>query len=236
MKIISNFKDYYDYLFGINYEKGKVFKREFDIIKIKELKLNSYLASYNSNFYYEHNKHYEYDFIEGQLSFCEKIYPYIIAINTSSGTHSIYYELSEQLKKIIEYKFNLKYVDAFFNDISFNVKKYHKIHNTPIINHLNTSDYLNIDYSIIYKSKILENHKEGRYLEGITINTPLKLLNFYNIMPAEKAYQEISMYLSVLDNKENNECIINDKYRIASKGFDKKSFRKEKEQSKNKYS
>jgi hypothetical protein len=238
MKIISNFKDYYDYIFGIYYEKGKVFKRYLEAIgktreEVLEEKLKNKYAyspcSYDSlgNSFNSCCKNLY--FLSGELSFCEKIYPYIIIIDIKKEKYDVFYEFSDELKEIIKAKsecmgrYNSLFsrVGEYFNKNYANNKEEHFKHKTVIINYLD--HYIDLPKEIFYKSKEL---KELYLLSTKTTNTPLRLLKFYNVMSPQKVYQEITMYLSALDNKENNICIIEDKYRIKAKGFDDKSFRK----------
>jgi len=62
------------------------------------------------------------------------------------------------------------------------------------------------------------------------INPVLKDYEFYKIFDSYQAFQEIQMFISgVLGSKEKDIIMIEDKYKIASHGFDKWSFRKEPE-------
>jgi hypothetical protein len=112
-------------------------------------------------------------------------------------------------------------VREYFDKKRPNNKEEHFKYKTTIINNLN--HYMDLSKKEFNNSKEL---KELYLLPMMSINTSLKVLKFYNVMTPQKVYQEITMYLSVLDNKENNICIIEDKYRIKAKGFDDKSFRK----------
>ena len=58
----------------------------------------------------------------------------------------------------------------------------------------------------------------------------LKDYEFYKKFDSFAAFQEIQMFLSgVLGNKENEIIVVSDKDKIAQHGFDKFSFRKDKE-------
>jgi hypothetical protein len=238
MKIISNFKDYYDYIFGIYYEKGKVFKRNLETIGLTREEVTE-MTSKNKYAY----SPYCYDslgdsfnrcnkslyFLSGDLSFCEKIYPYIIIIDIEKEKYDVFYEFSAELKEIIQaeaeylgkYSSLMSKVREYFDKKRPNNKEEHFKYKTTIINNLN--HYMDLSKKEFNNSKEL---KELYLLPMMSINTSLKVLKFYNVMTPQKVYQEITMYLSVLDNKENNICIIEDKYRIKAKGFDDKSFRK----------
>jgi len=72
----------------------------------------------------------------------------------------------------------------------------------------------------------------GRKLNsGIFIVNPiLKDYEFYKVVDAFQAFQEISMFLGgVLGRGEKEIVVVADKYKIAQHGFDKWSFRKEPE-------
>jgi len=240
MKIISNFKDYYDYIFGIYYEKGKAFKRNLEAISItrEEHLIEKEKARYvpNSHDRLGNSLNYlktNYYYLSGFLSFCEKRYNYIIIIDIKKMKYDVFYEFTSELEAILVkiekqiggYDSIVKNSKNYLNKALLNTYKNtageHKKYNTTIINKF--SHYIDLP------KEIFENHKDLKDLYNLpmeSVNSSLKLLKFYNIMTPQKVYQEITMYLSVLDNKENNTCIIEDKYRIKAKGFDEKSFRK----------
>jgi len=240
MKIISNFDDYYDYIFGIYYEKGKAFKRNLEAISItrEEHLIEKEKSRYCPNCYdglgnsFNHAKTKFY-FLSGALIFCEELYNYIIIIDLEKLKYDVFYEFTAELEKIIKkadkymgyynsvMRNSKNYLNKDLNKIDEKTKEEHKKYNATIINKLD--HYIDLPKEIFKDSREL---KELYNLPMESVNTPLKLLKFYNIMTPQKVYQEITMYLSVLDNKENNTCIIEDKYRIKAKGFDEKSFRK----------
>jgi len=85
-----------------------------------------------------------------------------------------------------------------------------------------------IDYD--YDKKYIRKYYEHPKVTFI-LNSNLNDLQFYKIFDSFAAFQEIQMFLSgVLGNKENDTITISDKDKITQHGFDKFSFRKEKEE------
>jgi hypothetical protein len=75
------------------------------------------------------------------------------------------------------------------------------------------------------KRRGYNNHKPKFF-----INPLLKNYEFYKVFDTFQAFQEISMFMGgVLGAGEKEITVVADKYKIAQHGFDKYSFRKDKE-------
>lgn len=69
-----------------------------------------------------------------------------------------------------------------------------------------------------------------QYKERLVLNECLKDLNFQKVFPPQLAYQELMMYFgSALAAPEKTIPSIDDKTMLMAKGFDKYSFRKDKQ-------
>lgn len=62
---------------------------------------------------------------------------------------------------------------------------------------------------------------------GIWTDPILKKTGFPNIVPADQAWQELTMYLGFLGMGEPNMIEVADKYKIQAHGYDKHSFRRD---------
>ena len=72
--------------------------------------------------------------------------------------------------------------------------------------------------------------RKPRTSDALTIDPILKDYEFYKVVDAFQAFQEISMFIGgVLGRGEKEIIVVEDKYKIAQHGFDKWSFRKEPE-------
>ena len=90
------------------------------------------------------------------------------------------------------------------------------------------------DYFVQYKCPVwkfqFREWRDGKHCDILTINPELKPLEFYRRYDCYQCYQEISMYVGgVLGNANPSIPHIDDKTMAEAKGFDKYSFRKDKQ-------
>jgi hypothetical protein len=78
-----------------------------------------------------------------------------------------------------------------------------------------------------YKSSSLIHENDAAYHDKITLIPMLKTFSLANKVSPEKAFQEISMFVSALNNEEEKMVVISDKDRAKAHGFDCMSFRRE---------
>lgn len=67
--------------------------------------------------------------------------------------------------------------------------------------------------------------EENMFDDRFVVNPRLGDYEFFKVVGVPRAFQEISMYLSVLGSREKDTSEVPDKFRIAQRGFDKWSFR-----------
>lgn len=236
MRIISNFKDYYDGVAKQGIDTEIVYARE--IYEESYEKLNEQVFSYASIFFdvkglnslrYSEKAELHY------LGFCGKIYPFIklfshsITVNSENKRES-----SIVLKKI------------FWSAESF--IEYAKEHFTcfekSTYRFWSKTDDLGSESDIKQAFKEIKNEsmmKElffsfnspiflitpGNRSHKITINPILKELEFFKVKDSYSAFQDLSMYVSGVLNQSDNAMIkISDADKIHKHGFDKWSFRK----------
>ena len=210
MKILSDFKDFYDYLqdyYGI--DNQLVFHR-----KRQSLLLNS-----------------KQELIEDKISSFEIVqYAYKTFIDKKNFEHQ--YDYSGTLKEVTKKKRVLFFcgkiyeISSFIDgknekiviEESFNLSKYDKI--------LKQLEEKQIVSAVIYAKKI--NFETRDSFDLIQINPILSNLGFNLFLSEQDTYQNIEMYLRKLKNTEKTISIDN-KNKIIQAGFDlKTSFRKPK--------
>lgn len=225
--IIINGHDYYDKIIPYDKTDGIIFNRSKDNMSISN-KLTDFILSnspltekYYCSIYPMHlNCVEEYksvgveigDFLTYEpiiIYFCGKYY----------GCIRKTYKKRHEIKKIVEYHYNMsklntsyeiKFLKNFFNS-NFTVPK--EVNTKAIENKIviATIDiYCKSDYNFCINPSNLKNFE------------------FFKVMNAFQAAQEIQMWIGNFTNPENNMVEIADKYKIHKHGFDKQSFRKRK--------
>ncbi len=233
MKIISNYKDYYDSSQKYGIDKSILYIRKEEIIKLKEkdVKLPQGMKIEKLDDTLEKGK--------GIIGFCGKLYPYYIF----GILNKIYLNNIKDLNNFVKKKYNKKEIEKFYlkdleekrysiyrkkwfntNYFTYNMVESYFTKYTGI---KDTTDFFNKYKVPIFKIEMVAND----YYE-LTLNPNLKKLNFMKIMNPFITYQEIEMFISGVIGIKNPQLIdISNEDMIKKKGFDKWSFRK---QSKNK--
>lgn len=208
MLIVSKFRDYYDSVAGtMGIDKKLVYKRN-------SLELN---YKYPDFFYrIQHCCPYISKLFKSVrvfvVGFCGKTYvgfDFDLGNDKKLITYDIelvkeLFELHDKTKKNTLNNFNNYYSEI----LKINYDEVYRKHNTPVF--IISSDY--------------NNH--NTYM---TINGKLSDYEFYKVFNSFDAFQEIGMFIGgVLVSSENTIINISDSDRIKQYGFDKYSFRKEK--------
>jgi len=235
--IISNKKDYYDGVVGtIGVDKTIVYDR-----KTRELTQNENSKEFPKEFsrdrfdnkcslislghFYTNRLHYDAygAFIVG---FCGKLYvgwKFYSEVkkfdDTSMFTEITYnYEFAKENINHKQYGSNLDDVMKYV--LTYDAMSIFRKYNTPVF-------VMDLDYN---RTDI------GKYGHGsdgkavFLINPILKDYEFYKVFNTFAAFQEIQMFMGgVLGRGEKEIIEVEDKYKIAQHGFDKYSFRKDKE-------
>jgi len=119
-------------------------------------------------------------------------------------------------------------IESYGSNLTNDIAEVENFDSIEIFRRYNTPVYI---YDSHYDMKSLYASYETRSKPTFIINPLLKDFEFYKRFDSFAAFQEIQMFLSgVLGNKENDVIVISDKDKIAQHGFDKFSFRKEKEE------
>lgn len=231
MRIHSKFKDYYDSVMAHGVDETFHWVRNTTEMELDSHPfLNSDIVDNHTALPSAFNAHYEY------IGFCGKIYPAILYRITSIHAPPITGTMfdAEQVHKLVasmkdktlskayetsgnisgwwcsESTFTRKGVTNYFNEFSgYESNDLFLEYNTPIF--------------VVEKNKMCDFGRKHL----ININPILADYNFQHVVDPYTAYQELDMYLSgFLGNGNPEPTKIDDKYMIASKGFDKWSFRK----------
>lgn len=236
MKIISKFSDYYDSAAQFGIDTTQIFVRKNEVIDSQNA-----LALYEETIKNAPNKnrHYFYDrdnwsadFI--LIGFCGKIYP----------VYRLYRDRSYPNKSIERYCYSIDDVVAFFTEHDPNYltskkwlrklsskerddKRYCFSHQvvSELFETLTGKDTRQDLFHEFHEPAwaILPETTAQRDFKGyaLTLNPVLKDLKFMRVMDPFTAHQEISQYyFGVLGIKEDAGVSIDDKYRIAARGFD----------------
>ncbi len=211
MKILSRYKDYYDYLQKYGQDENIVYTR-----RLEEIKLNTYFYPLESGPILINHRFWNAN--TAKLYFCGE-YTDIYRVHTYN---------EKGLNNQIFYLSSLEYYPSLSEKIEKRKEQFsYKLHNGDSF----------IDKKII---KIFEKNKPDNVPIAILdhariiYNPTLQNIGIANIYPAEQAYQRIAQYLANVDSGsktkyKGKEIIpkISDKDMAAAKGFDKFSFRKE---------
>src|SRR5208283_3990318 len=126
----------------------------------------------------------------------------------------------ETIKDFVEPK-------AYKSNLEDNIRYIQEYNALQIFRDLNAPAFI---YDSDYDRKIINNYSYNHRNPKFFVNPLLKDYEFYKVFDTYQAFQEIQMFIGgVLGNKEKEIIEVADKYKIAKHGFDKFSFRKDKE-------
>ena len=205
MRILSKFKDYYDYVQGYGADPNLVYDRKTFTIKTDK-RFNNCIR-FN---YFGKNKR-KYYFYNELLYFCGNFYHYFHVLDLYFEDVGLFY--LDDLEEIFSLELNKQEVKYFsnFKNNNYTYKTDEIPDNIPVA--LITQDF-------------------GKKI--IVCNPKLEDFKFYKFFSPELCYQTIAQFLySVKESKAKYEGEImsdnvSDKDMLVAKGFDKYSFKKSK--------
>ena len=223
MRIISNYKDYYDSL--QDYSDSTIWNRQYSFITDNEEGLNKVWKKLDIFSYYDkkYNKDSYTHILPLILGFCGQYYKYIIRIESLSSN-------------------SLQFDDELFNPNSKNSYNLLDVSKENNIRKIFSSSFFDLDVSFLlsenlftrYNSPVIlfvplffkdELRKQSSSIFHIIINPSLKKLGFSKKKDIQQVYQELDMFVSgVLTNKEDRPEL-SEKHRQGAR-FDKYSFRR----------
>lgn len=216
MRIVSKFKDCYD---GLTSNSEPIYVRTTSEI---QLPYNVALR----NFDIRHNNT-TYPFSAMLLGLCGRVYPAFYLHDGEDKQYKVYYSRSalvEDFPEVLERRCmgrwyekppQIDYCDEIFRrSLGYGL---------PIDEEKKFSHYFSVDTPafVVYNT--------GRNETSYLIKNPLlRKYEVYKLFPIPLLFQEIETYLGSLARPDNKIPKISDELKIASHGFDKFSFRKDK--------
>lgn len=221
MRIISDFKDYYDCGQQYGFDPKLIYNRKIQHIDV-ELNIHGWF------------KHCSELVIIG---FCGKLYPVVLLKTAYRNDVDVCYSIEDvdqfahaylTKKELGDY-----YADSFyrFSYRGFGNRIYYqnlfgKVKDFGLLHSLFIQYHTPI-FSIIRNNKTGLTH--GKFGYTLSLNIKLKDFYFYRVFDSYSAYQELSMYYGgVLGGIKEVVPDVPDKVLVDAKGFDKYSFRKDK--------
>lgn len=222
MKIIGG-RDYYDSARGYGIDPALVYVREQ-----KAFELDADLPSDESDTL----KWMDYwCAMPSILGFCGELFPMVAVANTNS-----YDRIRNGVDRIADYK-----PEFFYDFEKFKESPYVKIvrgwrweeEYKSFFNDWRKKDdapFLEYEAPVFVAYCDTDNHRRSKgrgtgYMAKVITNPVLKDFGFASIKDPYTAFQEISMYLGNQLVKRDQPEPLADKYRLAGRGFDEKSFR-----------
>jgi hypothetical protein len=238
MLIISKKKDYYDSVVGTTgIDKTIIYDRETkefegdDIPIIFERKRGYWGLSRTKTPFHQMNYHHikkEFQNICNEhayfiIGFCGKLYigwKLYGVINSNDEVSTEFTYNNEYMKKILEDKS----WDGILSDSIDYVQSFNAL---QIFRDLKSPAFVyDSDYGRTHYYKKRNNNHHSKFI----VNPLLKNYEFYKVFDTFQAFQEVSMFIGgVLGAGEKEITVVADKYKITQYGFDKFSFRKDKE-------
>ncbi len=213
MRIISDFKDYYDCVQRQVFDKETIyFRKTIEIGKKRRIKY--YTLSFDIDY--------------GYVGFCGKIYMFC-QVNLQGQPPKYFYSV-EKVHEYMEKNLDKENLERY-NGINTRYWKYsvprHKVFKTFIEDKSNLEGNRLRELFIKHNCPIFINDNSGRHL---VINPNLSDYNFQTVFDAYRAFQEVFMYVGgVLSGHNKPIPTVSDVDMIEAKGFDKRySFRKDK--------
>ncbi len=223
MRIISNFHDYYDCIQAYGQDQKFMYMRKPQLFLLD----NNPFSEARLYHYHRDIEHHEYF-----IGFCGKIYPLTVVSYGPWGEpdiKSVCYTV-EDVDAFINEHYDKKTIKRYYDKKGWGwfrqgcVQQFFKDGKALQDRH----EKMFIDSS--NPLFVLDTWRNADHKFRLNYNTSLKKFKFFKIFPTVLAYQEISMYLGgVLGQANPTIPEISNEDKIASKGFDKYSFRKDKQ-------
>lgn len=230
MKILSKFKDYYDFVAGYDADPRKVFIRENLIIsKFTEKEKNKESQLYSEIYNHEIKMNSVKEFFLGEVWFCDQSYPYLFDLNENK----IYFNYSEIPEKRVELYNKIKNIEDKWSrvlnkplNVIFGIKldsvkkrKWYDFHSKYEVNEVELRKKWKLNTK--YQSPVIFSRvREGLFPE-IVIGGSLQDIKFNQIKSPQDAYTEIYNWIPYHEPIMPDDP--NDLIRFEQKGFDKHS-------------
>lgn len=207
MKILSRFKDYYDFAAGYDTDPRKVYNR-VPIVVDTNVYYHDDPLRYEILSNFRHGTAKRGKYYLGLVLFCNNYYNYLYDTETRK-----YYYRDEDIPLQVRKEYNS--LSPYFNPkIHHGIERYKIIENHKIDPELKKWPGAPVIYS----------HLKEDGNQEVLLNGRLEDIKFGIVKPPQEAYQELYNWIEFKEPETDNEP--NNMNRFESKGFDKKtSFR-----------
>lgn len=213
MLIISDFKDYYDYIQKSGIDRKLVYERHTKFVTDHGVEIPSTFKCCRGN-----NRSHPSYFVTSLIvvGFCGNIYKMF-------GIEDKIFQTKEEVENFVEETFSERAKKCFRENLSW-----YKNHNW-LIKHWVQNWFENQQIGIpqtAWNIPVWKAERRAGWRDPLFLANPILCdsINFQRIKDAQTAYQEIAMYLTA---KEPKIPAIDDKTMAQAKGFNRWSFRKE---------
>lgn len=223
MKIISDFKDYYDSAIGFGGIDNSIIYNRKTIEINDESYMEPFIIDKLSKFRYWSKFGIKPNFDDFNyysiniIGFCGKFY-LCLKIKYLDGTESVIWNEDKISELLIDDSWKKKPTNKNIKSLLDKIKNY---------NNLEIFRKYNSPYFVLESTRVSWNYR--RIIpdsDKLIVNPNLNNYKFQNKFEPYSAFQEIEMFISgVLGTSENKIIEIEDKYKIQSHGFDQWSFK-----------
>ena len=232
MRIISDFKDYYDSVRRMDTDRNHVYVR-----KTSEIYLHKYVYNLENNFFSKLNRQTSLRDSTSlhmfHLGFCGEIYTgwQVHKCICGKTSEAIHYGDLKRIKQLYEkYEKPFSWKPGKYKIGEYCVKRLTECFESSNINKFKE---LFLKYKVpvfVITTDFTDDKYRYGHDQKIILNPKLEDWKFFRIKDIYTAYQDISMYIgNELAEDKNNAWPVPDKLKAESHGFDKYSFRKEKQ-------
>jgi hypothetical protein len=226
MRIISDFRDYYDTAMGYGVDYDTIWLR-----KPKALKRGPGPGSHKS---YSYRQTLELEYLTHTIGFCGKIYGCVVLKKPGLAGHGgeigrdktkICYTV-EEIDEFVEKNYKKKQIEYYYGKAPAWGWRNYRL-NMPTTRWAFVEFWKRIAEVHDKKEKFFLDNNSPVFVDNV-INAKLKDLEFYRVLDPYTAFQEIQMFFGKLRSPEKPIPKISDSDMLEAKGFDPKwSFRKE---------
>ncbi len=238
MRIISDFKDYYDVGMGLGYDSDLVYKR---FPREVEDKYRVPYTGPSDRYKYQ----YSMDYTPGIIGFCGKLYSFVTISMPADSTGvradpKICYKI-EEVDNWVENHFKNKTFEEYQEPINGKYTIWDKSRTWKgpyrkwLTDQLAFSGIENQDYAKIFEEQYSPiffagrqrwDAEKKRYHRPLVFDGCLKDFEFFRVMDPYQTFQQIAMFMGNLAAPEKPIPELDDVTMAEIKGFNKESFRK----------
>jgi hypothetical protein len=239
MYLISKHKDYYDTALGFGIDASIVYKRDEVVMELPIAE--TILKGLPSRGEYEYTSYRRsdasYNAIPFVIGFCGKMYlGYTVSVSVWERSGSkiytrICWSVDDIEQFLIDYKLEeslIKFNEPAKKSKSFWYTPFRKFLVLDAQAELNKNQTL-LDIFVNYKTPIFKLGSAGELISfikyALIVNPVLRKVEFYRVVDAYTAFQEISHYISGVLTVPPDNHHVSDKTMLIKRGFDDMSFK-----------